>query len=112
MPTPRIPPDLDLNYLVDNFTDPWSNPGATPASFSFCTATRRTARAWYEWLPQLAHRYRVVRPDSAISVRPVHAAEYPWTRDGPIDDFSRLMDTFGRRALPSRGRQDRRHRHL
>jgi hypothetical protein len=27
MPTLRIPPDLDLNYLVDNFTDPWSNPG-------------------------------------------------------------------------------------
>ena len=26
MPKLRIPPDLDLYYLVDNFADPWSNP--------------------------------------------------------------------------------------
>src|SRR5262245_65322440 len=26
MPTLRIPPNLELYYLVDNFADPWSNP--------------------------------------------------------------------------------------
>jgi len=26
MPTLRIPPDLDLHYVVDDFTDPWSKP--------------------------------------------------------------------------------------
>ena len=27
MPTFHIPPDLDLHYLVDNYTDPWRTPG-------------------------------------------------------------------------------------
>jgi hypothetical protein len=26
MPTLRVPPDLDLHYLVDGYIDPWRSP--------------------------------------------------------------------------------------
>src|SRR5262249_29775794 len=48
MPTLRIPPDLDLNYLVDNFADPWSNPGIL-----MLHGNAQSGAAWYGWVPQL-----------------------------------------------------------
>src|SRR5215468_2583077 len=92
MPTLRIPPDLDLNYLVDNFVDPWSNPG----TILMLHGNAESGAAWYGWVPQLAHRYRVVRPDMrGFGASTPMPREYPWTLDGLIADFCRLMDALG-----------------
>src|SRR5262245_59142842 len=42
MPTLRIPPDLDLYYLVDNFADPWSN----PATILMLHGNAESSAAW------------------------------------------------------------------
>ena len=59
MPTLHIPPSLDLHYLVDDDTDPWRTPGAILLLHG--NAGRSAARS--AWVPWLAQRYRVVRPD-------------------------------------------------
>jgi pimeloyl-ACP methyl ester carboxylesterase len=52
--------------------------------------------AWYGWVPYLAHRYRVVRPDMrGFGASTPMPREYPWSLDGLIDDFCRLMDALG-----------------
>jgi len=92
MPTLRIPPDLDLYYLVDNFADPWSD----PATILMLHGNAESGAAWYGWIPHLAHRYRVVRPDMrGFGASTPMPREYLWTLDGLIEDFSRLMDALG-----------------
>jgi pimeloyl-ACP methyl ester carboxylesterase len=59
MPTFHIPPSLDLHYLVDDYTDPW----CTPGTILLLHGNAESSAAWYAWVPQLAHRYHVVRPD-------------------------------------------------
>jgi pimeloyl-ACP methyl ester carboxylesterase len=92
MPTFHIPPSLDLHYVVDDYTDPWR----TPTTILLLHGNAESSAAWYAWVPQLAHRYRTVRPDMrgfGASTPMPHA--FPWTLDILIDDFCRLMDALG-----------------
>src|SRR5215813_4801881 len=92
MPTLRIPPNLDLHYLVDDYTDPWRTPG----TMLLLHGNAESSAAWYKWVPQLAHRYRVVRPDMrGFGASTPMPHDFPWTLDLIIDDFVRLMDTLG-----------------
>ena len=59
MPILRIPPDLDLHYLVDDFTSPWSE----PETILMMHGNAESGASWYGWVPSLAGHYRVVRPD-------------------------------------------------
>ncbi len=53
--------------------------------------------------------YRVVRPDMrGFGASTPMPRDYPWTLDGIIDDFTRLMDALEIEPLPSGRRQDRR----
>src|SRR5499425_3261622 len=89
MPTLRISPDLELNYLVDNFADPWSNPG----TILMLHGNAESGAAWYGWVPQLARRYRVVRPDMrGFGASTPMPRDYPWTLDRLIEDSVALMD--------------------
>ena len=92
MPTLRIPPDLDLNYLVDDFTDPWR----TPETILMLHGNAESSASWYAWVPTLARRYRVVRPDMrGFGASTPMPADFPWTLDVIIDDYCRLMDALG-----------------
>ena len=92
MPTLHIPPNLDLHYLVDDYTDPWRTPG----TILMLHGNAESSAAWYGWVPQLAHRYRVVRPDMrGFGASTPMPRDFPWTLDLLIDDFCRLMDTLG-----------------
>src|SRR5947207_1665166 len=92
MPTLHIPPSLDLHYLVDDYTDPWRTPG----TILLLHGNAESSAAWYAWVPQLAHRYRVVRPDMrGFGASTPMPREFPWTLDIIIDDFCRLMDALG-----------------
>src|SRR5256884_3827658 len=89
MPSLRTPPDLDLHYLVDGFTEPWSE----PATILMLHGNAESSASWYGWVPQLARRYRVVRPDMrGFGASTPMPRDFPWTLDAIIDDYCRLMD--------------------
>ena len=92
MPTLHIPPDLDLHYVVDDYTDPWRTPG----TILLLHGNAESSAAWYGWVPQLAPWYRVVRPDMrGFGASTPMPRDFPWTLDLLLDDFCRLMDTLG-----------------
>src|SRR3954467_6782058 len=89
MPSLQIPPDLDLHYLVDDFTEPWRE----PSTILMLHGNSESSAAWYGWVPHLARRYRVVRPDMCgFGASTPMPRDFPWTLDVVIDDFIRLMD--------------------
>src|SRR5919204_2664613 len=84
MQTLHIPPSLDLHYIVDDYTDPWRTPG----TILLLHGNAESSAAWYTWVPRLAHRYRVVRPDMrGFGASTPMPREFPWTLDVLIDDF-------------------------
>jgi 3-oxoadipate enol-lactonase len=91
MPTLKSP-GLEMYYEVDDFTDPWTQPETILMLHGNC----ESGAAWYGWVPHLARRYRVVRPDMRGFGRSTPMArDYPWTLDVLIDDYLRLMDELG-----------------
>jgi 3-oxoadipate enol-lactonase len=52
--------------------------------------------AWYAWVPLLARRFRVVRPDMrGYGASTPMPRDFKWSLDVIIDDYARLMDTLG-----------------
>jgi 3-oxoadipate enol-lactonase len=92
MPSLRCSPDVELHYVVDDFTDPWRE----PETILMLHGNAESGAAWYGWVPLLAHRYRVVRPDMrGFGASTQMPRDFPWTLDIVIDDFVRLMDSLG-----------------
>lgn len=92
MPVLHIPPDLDMFYRVDDFTDPWT----TPETVLLLHGNAESGLAWYRWVPSLARRYRVVRPDMrGYGDSTPMPRDYPWTLDRIIDDYCALLDHLG-----------------
>jgi len=92
VPTFRVAPDLDMHYRVDDFTDPWR----TPETILLLHGNAESGEAWYGWVPSLARRYRLVRPDMrGFGASTPMPADFPWTLDVLIDDFLRLLDHLG-----------------
>jgi pimeloyl-ACP methyl ester carboxylesterase len=92
MPILHIPPDLDLHYLVDDFTSPWSEPD----TILMLHGNAESSASWYAWVPVLAGHYRLVRPDMrGFGASTPMPRDFPWTLDVMIDDYCRLMDSLG-----------------
>ena len=92
MPTLRLPPDLDLHYLVDDLTDPWRE----PQTILMLHGNAESSAAWYGWVPTLARHYRLVRPDMrGFGASTPMPRDFPWTLDLLIDDYCRLLDALG-----------------
>ena len=92
MPTFNPSPDLTMHYQVDDFTDPWRK----KETILLLHGNAESGAAWYGWVPQLARRYRVVRPDMrGFGASTPMPRDFPWTLDIVIDDFVRLMDMLG-----------------
>ncbi|MGE3539226.1 MAG: alpha/beta fold hydrolase [Candidatus Tectimicrobiota bacterium] len=92
MATLHIPPDLDLYYQVDDYTDPWGS----PEPMLMLHGNAESSASWYAWVPQLAQQYRLIRPDMrGFGASTPMPPDFPWTLDIIIDDFCRLMDTLG-----------------
>jgi pimeloyl-ACP methyl ester carboxylesterase len=85
----RASDDLDMYYEVDDFTDPWR----TPRTILMLHGNAESGLAWYAWVPTLARRFRVVRPDMrGFGQSTPMPRDYPWTLDRVIDDFCALLD--------------------
>lgn len=50
---------LKLAYCVDDFTDPWTRPD----TMLLLHAAMGNSQRWFNWVPRLSRRYRVVRMD-------------------------------------------------
>jgi pimeloyl-ACP methyl ester carboxylesterase len=92
MPSLSCPPDAELHYQVDDFTDPWRQ----TETILLLHGNAESGAAWYGWVPRLARRFRVVRPDMrGFGASTAMPRDFPWTLDVVIDDFVRLLDTLG-----------------
>ena len=92
MPSFRCSPDVELHYIVDDFTDPWRQSEA----ILLLHGNAESGAAWYGWVPPLARRYRVVRPDMrGFGASTPMPSDFPWTIDVLIDDFVQLIDSLG-----------------
>ncbi|HUC10506.1 MAG TPA: alpha/beta hydrolase [Stellaceae bacterium] len=91
MPTFEASSDARLNYEIDDFTDPWR----APETLLMLHGNAESSLAWYGWVPSLARRYRVVRPDMrGFGNSTPMPRDFPWTLDTIIDDYARLMDSL------------------
>jgi pimeloyl-ACP methyl ester carboxylesterase len=92
MPTFQTSPDAQLHYLVDDFADPWRD----SETILLLHGNAESGMAWYGWVPSLARRFRVVRPDMrGFGASTPMPRDFPWTLDTVIDDFVRLVDSLG-----------------
>jgi 3-oxoadipate enol-lactonase len=66
--------DLACTIWVDDFTEPRGE----PETILLLHGNAESSLAWYAWIPTLARRYRVLRPDmrgyGASTERRVHNA--------------------------------------
>jgi len=92
MPTFETSPGVHLHYLVDDFTDPWTE-GET---ILLLHGNAESGLAWYAWVPRLARRFRTVRPDMrGYGASTPMPRDFTWSLDVIIDDYARLMDSLG-----------------
>jgi pimeloyl-ACP methyl ester carboxylesterase len=91
MPTLKIDSDLEMYYEVADYAEPWSN----PESILLLHGCAESGIVWYDWMPHLARRYKVVRPDMRGFGRstPMHR-DFAWSLDVLVDDYTKLMDAL------------------
>jgi 3-oxoadipate enol-lactonase len=83
---------LKLAYYVDDFTDPWR----TPDTLLLLHAAMGSALRWFNWVPRLARRYRVVRLDlRGHGNSAVPAPEQPFSLAHLVGDALQLLDLAG-----------------
>jgi 3-oxoadipate enol-lactonase len=91
MPTLPLSPTATLHYTVDDYTDPWT----TPETVLMLHGNAESGQAWYGWVPTLARRFRVVRPDMrGFGESTPMPVEYRWTIDELISDYETLVDSL------------------
>ena len=92
MPTFQLSPGTELHYMVDEFTEPWTE----PETIVLLHGNAESSRAWYAWVPLLARRFRVVRPDMrGYGASTPMPRDFRWSLDVIIDDYVRLLDSLG-----------------
>ena len=81
-----------LAYAIDDFTEPWR----APETVVLVHGLAESGEAWRPWVPDLAGRYRVVRPDQRGYGRSTPMREdYAWTLDTLAADLERLIAVAG-----------------
>jgi len=92
MATFQMAPGVSLHYRVDDFTEPWRE----PATIVLLHGNAESGQAWYAWVPLLARRFRVVRPDMrGYGASTPMPRDFTWSLDVIIDDYARLLDSLG-----------------
>ena len=89
MPRLKRENDVEIEYRVDDFTDPWREAGTV----LLIHGNNESGLAWYGWVPHLARHYKVVRPDMrGFGASTPMPRDFPWTLDTVIDDYLAVMD--------------------
>ena len=91
MPELSIAPDLQMHYRVDDFVDPW----AKSEAILLLHGNSESGAAWYAWVPRLARRFRVIRPDMrGFGASTPMPRDFPWTLERIVEDYTALMDAL------------------
>jgi pimeloyl-ACP methyl ester carboxylesterase len=88
-----LDPELTLHVAIDDATDPWED--AEPVMLVHGLA--ESGEVWYAWVPHLARRHRVLRPDLrgfGRSSVPEDPCSFPWSPAAFADDLARLLDAL------------------
>src|SRR5262249_33849483 len=91
MQTIAIRPSLTMAYEDHWFGDPWT----TPETVVMVHGNAESSRAWAGWVPRLAAKYRVVRPDMPGFGASSEPVGYRWTAAELAADLRRLLDKLG-----------------
>jgi pimeloyl-ACP methyl ester carboxylesterase len=92
MPTARVAPDVNLHYVVDDYTDPWRR----PETVLMLHGSSESGAVWYGWVPHLAREFHVVRPDMrGFAQSTPMPRDFGWDLDVIVDDFAALMRELG-----------------
>ena len=90
MPAIDIRPGLSIAYQDDCFAAPWS----TPDTVLLVHGNSESARAWTQWVPYLAGRYRVIRIDMPGFGASTATADYSWKARELAADIARFLDAL------------------
>ncbi|WP_375459690.1 alpha/beta fold hydrolase [uncultured Enterovirga sp.] len=83
---------LRLAYHVDDFTDPWRK----PETLLLLHAAMGNSRRWFQWVPRLARRHRVVRLDlRGHGESEMPKADDPFSLSLLVSDALELLDLVG-----------------
>jgi len=89
MPRIRIDDTLEMHCELDDYTDPWTS----PETILLVHGVADTSKAWFAWVPRLARRFRVLRPDlRGFGRSSVPPPEYAWSVAGLARDLKTLLD--------------------
>jgi pimeloyl-ACP methyl ester carboxylesterase len=92
MPFARITPDLEMHYHDECFADCWR----TPDAVLLLHGNAESGAAWNAWLPIMARRFRVVRPDMrGFGRSTAMPLDYRWSVGRIVEDFLTLADQLG-----------------
>jgi 3-oxoadipate enol-lactonase len=82
--------DLTIAYEDDCFAAPWS----TPDTVLLVHGNSESTRAWTQWVPYLAGRYRVIRVDMPGFGASTAPADYSWSARELAADIARFLDAL------------------
>src|SRR5580658_6766429 len=93
MPEIQLSPGVAMFYRENDYTDPWRKDVET---VMLLHGNAESSLAWNAWIPHLARKFRVIRPDMrGFGKSTPMPLDYPWSIDGIIDDYINLADQLG-----------------
>ena len=90
MPRIDVRPGLTMAYEDNCFAAPWSAPETVVLVHGNC----ESGRAWTQWVPLVADRYRVVRLDMPGFGASTAPDGYTWTSRELATDIARFLDAL------------------
>ena len=85
-----IRPGAWMAYEDDWFGPPWT----TPETVVMVHGNSESSRAWTQWVPHLAGKYRVVRPDLPGFGASPEPSDYGWSAPELAADIARFLDVL------------------
>jgi 3-oxoadipate enol-lactonase len=80
-----------MHYRLDDFTEPWTEPETILLQHGWC----RNSRFWYAWVPMLARKYRVLRPElRGCGQSPTPSPDQDPSAELFASDLLRLLDAL------------------
>src|SRR3954471_21959540 len=90
MPAIDIRPGLSIAYQDDCFAAPWLK----PETVLLVHGNSESSRAWTQWVPYLAGRYRIIRIDMPGFGASTAPDGYIWSSSALAADIARFLDAL------------------
>ena len=91
MPRIRVSDDLEINYALYDFTDPWKSAD----TILLVHGNSSNIRQWYAWFPRLSRDYKVLAFDlRGRGGSTIPPEGYKWSLEQYSEDIQRLLDAL------------------